>query len=79
MRRCGANHRYVIVHGPQLQPSLYMLSTEMYAPVLGQSPTIDSLFLRLRRKLVSELRLQNDLVKTKGALDMLFAFAALSA
>lgn len=56
-----------------------MLSTEMYAPVLGQSPTIDSLFLRLRRKLVSELRLQNDLVKTKGALDMLFAFAALSA
>ncbi len=55
-----------------------ILSTEMYAPVLGQSPTIDSLFLRLRRKLVAELRLQNDLVKTKGALDMLFAFAALS-
>lgn len=64
---------------PELQPSLDMLSTEMYAPVLGQSPTIDSLFLRLRRKLVGELRLQNDLVKTKGALDMLFAFAALSA
>jgi U3 small nucleolar RNA-associated protein 15 len=56
-----------------------MFSTEMYASVLGQSPTIDSLFLRLRRKLVGELRLQNDLVKTKGALDMLFAFAALSA
>ncbi|KAN0126840.1 WD40 repeat-like protein [Russula decolorans] len=55
------------------------LIIEMYAPVLGQSPTIDSLFLRLRRKLVAELRLQNDLVKTKGALDMLFAFAALSA
>jgi U3 small nucleolar RNA-associated protein 15 len=54
------------------------LIIEMYAPVLGQSPTIDSLFLRLRRKLVAELRLQNDLVKTKGALDMLFAFAALS-
>ena len=59
--------------------ALYAFSTEMYAPVLGQSPTIDSLFLRLRRKLVAELRLQNDLVKTKGALDMLFAFAALSA
>jgi U3 small nucleolar RNA-associated protein 15 len=55
-----------------------MLSTEMYTPVLRQSPTIDSLFLRLRRKLVAELRLQNDLVRTKGALDMLFTFAALS-
>jgi len=54
------------------------LIIEMYTPVLGQSPTIDSLFLRLRRKVEAELRLQNDLVKVKGALDMLFAFAALS-
>ncbi|KAI0284230.1 WD40-repeat-containing domain protein [Russula aff. rugulosa BPL654] len=54
------------------------LIIEMYTPVLRQSPTIDSLFLRLRRKLVAELRLQNDLVRTKGALDMLFTFAALS-
>ena len=51
----------------------------MYTPVLGQSPTIDSLFHRLRKKLEVELQLQNDLVKVKGALDMLFAFAALSA
>jgi U3 small nucleolar RNA-associated protein 15 len=51
----------------------------MYTPVLGQSPTIDSLFLRLRRKLEAELRLQDELVKVKGILDMLFAFAALSA
>ena len=51
----------------------------MYSPVFGQSPTIDSLFLRLRRKVEVELQLQNDLVKVKGALDMLFAFAALSA
>jgi U3 small nucleolar RNA-associated protein 15 len=50
----------------------------MYAPVLGQSPTIDSLFLRLRKKLEVEIQLQNDLVKVKGALDMLFAFASLS-
>ncbi|KAI9508933.1 WD40-repeat-containing domain protein [Russula earlei] len=55
------------------------LIIEMYTPVLGQSPTIDSLFLRLQRKLEAELRLQNDLVKVKGALDMLFAFVALSA
>ncbi|KAH9179716.1 WD40-repeat-containing domain protein [Lactarius sanguifluus] len=55
------------------------LIIDMYSPVFGQSPTIDSLFLRLRRKLEVELQLQNDLVKVKGALDMLFAFAALSA
>ncbi|KAH9045420.1 WD40-repeat-containing domain protein [Lactarius pseudohatsudake] len=54
-------------------------NSDMYSPVFGQSPTIDSLFLRLRRKLEVELQLQNDLVKVKGALDMLFAFAALSA
>jgi U3 small nucleolar RNA-associated protein 15 len=51
----------------------------MYVPVLGQSSTIDSLFLRLRRKLEVELRLQDELIKVKGTLDMLFAFAALSA
>jgi len=55
------------------------LIIEIYTPVLGQSPTIDSLFLRLRRKLEAELRFQDDLIKVKGTLDMLFAFAALSA
>ncbi|KAH9977795.1 WD40-repeat-containing domain protein [Lactifluus volemus] len=60
-----------------LEPILRSL-TDMYAPVLGQSPTIDSLFLRLRKKLEVEIQLQNDLVKVKGALDMLFAFASLS-
>jgi U3 small nucleolar RNA-associated protein 15 len=59
--------------------TLWNSLADMYAPVLGQSPTIDSLFLRLRKKLEVELRLQSDLVKVKGALDMLFAFAALSA
>ena len=29
---------------------------DMYAPVLGQSPLIDSLFLRLRKKVVAEIR-----------------------
>ncbi|KAI0307174.1 WD40-repeat-containing domain protein [Multifurca ochricompacta] len=58
---------------------LWTWSTDMYSPVLGQSLTIDSLFLRLRRKLEAELQLQNDLVKVKGALDMLLTFAALSA
>lgn len=52
---------------------------EMYSPVLGQSPLIDSLFLRLRKKVAAELRFQKELVKAKGALDMVFASAALAA
>lgn len=52
---------------------------DMYGPVLGQSPLIDTLFLRLRKKVAAELRLQQDLLRTKGALEMLFASASLTA
>ena len=51
----------------------------MYAPVLGQSPLIDALFLRLRKKVDEELKFQRELQKVKGALDMIFATSALSA
>ena len=51
---------------------------EMYTPILGQSPLIDTLFVRLRKKVAAELRFQKELVKAKGALDMLLASAALS-
>ena len=50
----------------------------MYTPVLGQSPLIDTLFARLRKKVAAELRFQKELVKAKCALDMLLASAALS-
>jgi U3 small nucleolar RNA-associated protein 15 len=50
----------------------------MYSPVLGQSPVIDTLFLRLRKKVAAEIRFQKELVKTKGALDMILASAALA-
>lgn len=46
---------------------------EMYGPILGQSPLIDSLFLRLQKKATAELRFQKELVKTKGALNMVFS------
>ncbi|CAK5275628.1 unnamed protein product [Mycena citricolor] len=49
---------------------------DMYIPVLGQSPLIDTLFLRLRKKVAAELRFQNELSKTKGALDMVLSAAA---
>ncbi|KZT19260.1 WD40 repeat-like protein [Neolentinus lepideus HHB14362 ss-1] len=53
------------------------LVIEMYSAVLGQSPLIDSLFLRLRKKVAQELQFQKELLKTKGALDMILASAAL--
>ncbi|KAF7301707.1 WD40 repeat-like protein [Mycena indigotica] len=51
---------------------------EMYTPVLGQSPLIDSLFLRFRKKVAAELRFQKEVAKTKGALDMLIAASSLA-
>ena len=63
---------------PSLANISVMFSAEMYTPVLGQSPLIDTLFLRLRKKVAMELRFQQDLVKVKGALDMLLATASLS-
>ena len=51
---------------------------DMYTPVLGQSPLIDTLFLRLRKKVAAELQFQQELVKARGALEMLFASAALT-
>ncbi|EIW76144.1 WD40 repeat-like protein [Coniophora puteana RWD-64-598 SS2] len=54
------------------------LVIEMYEPVLGQSPLIDTLFVRLRKKVQAELRFQKELRKTRGALDMVFASAALA-
>ncbi|KAF8655233.1 hypothetical protein AX16_003139 [Volvariella volvacea WC 439] len=49
------------------------LVVDMYAPVLGQSPVIDSLFAQLRKKVTAEIKYQRELVKTKGALMMLLA------
>lgn len=50
---------------------------DMYAPVLGQSPLIDTLFLRLRKKVLAEIRFQKELMKTKGILEMVFSSATL--
>ncbi|PSR77279.1 hypothetical protein PHLCEN_2v7972 [Hermanssonia centrifuga] len=51
---------------------------EMYTPVLGQSPLIDTLFLRLRKKVAAELRFQQELIKARAALNMILASAALT-
>ncbi|KAF8450282.1 Trp-Asp repeat-containing protein [Boletus edulis BED1] len=56
-----------------------VLLIDMYIPVLGQSPLIDSLFLRLRKKVLTEIRFQKELMKTKGTLEMVFSSATLAA
>ncbi|KIM20011.1 hypothetical protein M408DRAFT_79767 [Serendipita vermifera MAFF 305830] len=50
---------------------------EMYSSVLGQSPIIDVLFMRLQKKLAAELKFQKEVVKLKGAVDMIIASSAL--
>jgi U3 small nucleolar RNA-associated protein 15 len=43
----------------------------MYASVIGQAPVINFLFLRLQKRLTAELRFQEEIMKTKGALTMI--------
>ncbi|KAF7796092.1 hypothetical protein EIP86_007263 [Pleurotus ostreatoroseus] len=61
----------------QMVCDIAALVIEMYTPVLGQSPLIDTLFVRLRKKIAAEIKFQEELVKARGALDMLFATSAL--
>lgn len=49
----------------------------MYAPIIGQAPLIDALFLRLRKKITAELRFQEEIVKAKGALTMILSSAVI--
>lgn len=46
---------------------------DMYTSVLGQSPLIDELFLRLRTKVKQELAFQKQLLSVIGSMEMLFA------
>jgi len=48
-----------------------LMCADMYGSVLGQSPLIDSLVLRLRKKIIAEIRFQKELVKAKAALNMI--------
>ncbi|KAG6332959.1 hypothetical protein ID866_6133 [Astraeus odoratus] len=56
-----------------------IILTELYSPVFGQSPLVDSLLLRLRKKVLAENRLQKELTKVKGTLEMVFSCVALAA
>ncbi|KAF7775960.1 hypothetical protein Agabi119p4_4353 [Agaricus bisporus var. burnettii] len=44
---------------------------DMYQTVVGQAPLIDSLFVRLHKKISAELKFQAELRRMRGALDMI--------
>ncbi|KAF9102314.1 snoRNA-binding rRNA-processing protein [Mortierella sp. GBA35] len=46
---------------------------DMYTAVLGQSPLIDELFMRLRAKVKMEIAFQKQLLSVVGSMEMLFA------
>lgn len=49
---------------------------DLYAPVMGQSPLIDDLFVRLQKKVAEELKVQRDVVVgMKGMVDMIISNA----
>ncbi len=50
----------------------------MYQTVIGQAPLVDSLFVRLQKKVTLELRFQAELQRTRGALDMLMSSSLIS-
>lgn len=76
LRHCWNSHWYGEPFSRTI--STDRLRAEMYSPVIGQSPLIDSLFLGLRKKVAAEIRFQKELVKTKGALNMILSFATSS-
>lgn len=49
----------------------------MYGTLIGQSPLMDTLMLRLRKKVIAEIKFQKEVLKTRGALDMILSNSAL--
>jgi len=61
----------------ELVADVSCLVLDIYAPVIGQAPLIDALFLRLRKKVAAEIRFQEEVLKAKGALTMILSSAVL--
>ena len=49
----------------------------MYASVVGLSPVIDAELVNLRRKVQAELKLQENLARLRGAVDMILSATVL--
>ena len=56
-------------------PSLekYGLRADIYTPMLGQLPAVDSMLVRINNKINQELKFERELIKLRGALDMTLA------
>lgn len=50
---------------------------DMYASVVGLSPVIDAELVNLRRKVQGELKLQENLARLRGAVDMILSASVL--
>jgi U3 small nucleolar RNA-associated protein 15 len=53
-----------------------MVFLDIYTPILGQSISIDELFMKLKTKLKQEVIFQKDILQLQGTLDMLFALSS---
>jgi hypothetical protein len=69
------------IHIRSLTPALCLcieierIFLDIYGSILGQSMSIDELFVKLESKLKQEVNLQKSMLQLQGALDMIFAIA----
>ncbi|WVN89670.1 uncharacterized protein L203_104900 [Cryptococcus depauperatus CBS 7841] len=54
------------------------LILDIYTPILGQSPTLDEMLGKVKTRVERELGFQKELIKLRGALDMVLAQSALT-
>jgi hypothetical protein len=55
-----------------------ILISDIYGPVLGQSPKVDDMLAKLQLKIASELKYQKQAFELMGSLDTIFAVSASS-
>jgi hypothetical protein len=53
-----------------------ILISDIYGPVLGQSPKVDDMLAKLQLKIASELKYQKQAFELMGSLDTIFAVSA---
>jgi U3 small nucleolar RNA-associated protein 15 len=55
---------------PPRADHIFSGNTDLYSGILGQSPLVDQLFVRLRKKIDGELKMQRELIGVLGAVEM---------
>lgn len=81
LSRTVTDPRYSTVLVPVLETVLGLIicivpfshDSDLYAPVIGSSITIDKLLIELKKQLKSEVELQEKMLKVLGALDMVMS------